>query len=126
MLRRLWNDEGSAVAGQMLEVLDCTNNLLSNLRAATESEQNGNRNWKPLDERSESLKHRIGARHLEWPAMTPTLEFDSHHTAERALGVAKGVIASHISKMCKTGPRKGQIRAVHPRAATSSTTSSRR
>jgi hypothetical protein len=77
---------------------DETNNLLSNLRAATKREQMLNRVFKPLNERSNSLKKRVGCRHRDWPVNTPPLEFASQHDAARALGLGYANIGKNINQ----------------------------
>lgn len=94
--------------------IDCSNNLRSNLHAATRSEQNLNKKMKPVGERCNSRKDRIGARHLDWPANTPTREFESQGDAARGLGVDNSNISANIRKARhKKGPQKGQLTTPH-------------
>jgi len=105
---------GTLEGDQTVDHNDCdkTSNLFSNLSAESKHGQSTNKTLKPIEERSASQKHRIGARHRDWPEMAPTREFDSQHDAARALGLSCGDISDNIRKAIhKTGPYKGQLRA---------------
>jgi hypothetical protein len=104
--------DGKLKEGETVDHNDCdkTSNLFSNLSAESKHGQNTNRTFKPIEERSASKKHRIGARHRDWPETTPTREFDSQHDAARALGLRQGHISDNIRKAIhNTGPQKGQL-----------------
>jgi len=92
---------GTLVGDQTVDHVDCdeTNNLLTNLRAASRSEQSTNKVLKPIEQRGNSRKHRVGCRRPSWPATTPTREFESQHAAARVLGVVSiGNIGKNINK----------------------------
>ena len=91
---------GTLVGDETVDHIDGdeTNNLLSNLRALDKPGQGRNRTLKPVEERGNSKKHRVGCRHRDWPATTPDLEFESQRAAERALKVSNSDISANIRK----------------------------
>lgn len=77
---------------------DKTNNMISNLDAASKSRQALNQTRKPIKERNNSHKQRIGCRHRDWPTTTPGLEFASLSDSARALGGCVSAISANLSK----------------------------